>query len=107
LNKKYVNEWGELFQKVKRKDYVQILVDAQRADLDGHSERKDFDPNFLIETERKLSYDEITINLIQFLLGGLDTTSATLSFCLYALCKHPEEMRKLQEEIDSFVDDVT
>ena len=43
---------------------------------------------------------EIQINLIVFMLAGYDTTSNTLTFCSYILATHPEEMVKLQEEID-------
>ena len=34
----------------------------------------------------------------------MDTISITLANCMYVLIQHPEEMRKLQEEIDSDFD---
>lgn len=36
-----------------------------------------------------------------FLLAGYETTSTALSYCFYVLAKHPSEMIKLQNEIDS------
>lgn len=37
-----------------------------------------------------------------FLLTGFETTASALSYSIYELTKHPDEMHKLQEEIDSF-----
>ncbi len=39
-------------------------------------------------------------NLGIFLFAGMDTVSTTLSNTMYILMKYPDEMRKLQEEID-------
>jgi cytochrome P450 len=39
-----------------------------------------------------------------FLFAGMDTVSTTLTNCIYVLMQHPEEMTKLQEEIDSDFD---
>jgi cytochrome P450 len=41
------------------------------------------------------------MNLIIFLFAGFETTSVTLSYCTYYLAKYPEEMAKIQEEIDA------
>lgn len=41
------------------------------------------------------------MNLVLFLLAGFETTAVTLSHCAFILAKHPEEMAKLQTEIDS------
>ena len=35
-----------------------------------------------------------------FLVAGYDTTSNALTYCSYILAKHPEELAKLQDEID-------
>lgn len=39
--------------------------------------------------------------LIAFLFAGFETTSVTFSLCVYYIAKYPEEMAKLQAEIDS------
>lgn len=35
-----------------------------------------------------------------FLLAGYETTAVTMSICSFLLAKYPEEMQKLQSEID-------
>ena len=42
------------------------------------------------------------INILSFLFAGFDTTAGTLGFCMYILINHPEEMRKIQDELSSF-----
>jgi len=46
------------------------------------------------------------MNLMQFFLAGFETTFTALNYCIYVLSKHPEEMQKLQDEIDSYFADM-
>ena len=48
-------------------------------------------------------FKEIITNLATFLLAGFETTSSALNFCFYVLAKHPEQMSKLQGELDRFI----
>jgi cytochrome P450 len=41
------------------------------------------------------------MNLIQFFVAGFETTYTNLNYCFYVLTKYPEEMVRLQDEIDS------
>ncbi|KAI0631143.1 fatty acid hydroxylase [Trametes polyzona] len=52
------------------------------------------------KTGQRLSDESIRQNLLTFLVAGHETTSGLLTFTLYYLCKHPEAMRKLREEVD-------
>ena len=47
------------------------------------------------------SFKEVKLNLVGFMLAGYDTTSNTLSYCMHILTTHPEELAKLQDEIDA------
>lgn len=38
---------------------------------------------------------------IQFFVAGFETTSSTMSFTLYELCKNPDLQDKVREEIKS------
>lgn len=71
------------------------------------SERKDLlaamlngvDP----QTGEKLSDENITNQLITFLIAGHETTSGLLSFAFYQLLKHPETYQKVQQEVDEVI----
>ena len=43
--------------------------------------------------------------MVGFLIAGFETTSSTLNLCLYMMTKHPDEMRKLQAEVDEHFKD--
>jgi cytochrome P450 len=42
--------------------------------------------------------------MMQFLIAGYETTALTISHCCYILATKPEELQKLQDEIDSNID---
>ena len=54
-------------------------------------------------TGEKLSADNITSQLITFLIAGHETTSGMMSFAFYQLLKHPHAYQKVQKEVDSVV----
>jgi cytochrome P450 len=41
-----------------------------------------------------------------FLIAGFDTTYTAMNNCFHTLTAHPDEMKKLQDEIDSVLNDV-
>ena len=45
------------------------------------------------------------MNLTMFLAAGFETVYNALNYCFYVLATHPEEMKKLQDEIDTFFKD--
>ncbi|KAK7422228.1 hypothetical protein QQX98_001751 [Neonectria punicea] len=99
-----------LFRAANEKFFADIAVMRQTADevvesrKKNPSARKDLlsamlngrDP----QTGEKLSDENITNQLITFLIAGHETTSGMLSFTFYLLLKHPAEYQKVQEEVD-------
>ncbi|CAO3635624.1 unnamed protein product [Cunninghamella blakesleeana] len=69
----------------KRNDILQILLDTQLSE----------DP------KDRLSDIEIITETILFLIAGSETTSNSLGFAIIELIRHPEALKKLQEEIDT------
>ncbi|KAF9877148.1 cytochrome P450 [Colletotrichum karsti] len=55
------------------------------------------------ETGDSLSEEAIVHNIITFLVAGHETTSGLLSFAIYYLVEHPEELRKAREEVDRVI----
>jgi cytochrome P450 len=86
----------------KTRDYLQIMIES----LSENSTIKDeltSNVNTFSEVkfEKKMTIRELSNNLFVFLIAGYDTTYTTLNYCLYVLSKYPNEMLKLQDEIDS------
>ncbi|MFQ6321105.1 bifunctional cytochrome P450/NADPH--P450 reductase CypB [Bacillus halotolerans] len=51
-------------------------------------------------TGETLDDENIRYQIITFLIAGHETTSGLLSFAIYCLLKHPEKLKKAQEEAD-------
>lgn len=56
------------------------------------------------DTQKKLTLDEITAQTFIFYIAGFETSSTTLSFCLYELVKNPEIQQRAHEEIDRILE---
>ena len=64
--------------------------------------------NIMIHGVDKVSGEMMGIENVMYQIptllgGGYETTSSTLSFIWYLLCKNPETLRKAQEEVDTVV----
>ncbi|RYP22853.1 hypothetical protein DL765_001449 [Monosporascus sp. GIB2] len=55
------------------------------------------------KTGQLMSDESIIDNLITFLIAGHETTSGLLSYATYQLLKHPEEYKKVQQEVDTVI----
>lgn len=55
------------------------------------------------KTGEKLTTENITHQLITFLVAGHETTSGTLSFAFCLLLQHPDTYNKVQEEVDRVI----
>lgn len=86
--------------KIYKKDYLQLLIDAQSDEFDHSNDSMQYDYK-TVNLQKKLTFDEVKSNTIAFLLAGYETTATTLGYCMYVLATHPEELKKLQDEIDS------
>jgi cytochrome P450/NADPH-cytochrome P450 reductase len=102
-----------LYRAANEKFYADIALMKSVADevvaarKKNPSDRKDLLSAMLDGTDpqtgEKLSDDNITNQLITFLIAGHETTSGTLSFAMYHLLKHPEAYNKVQKEVDEVV----
>ncbi|KHN97898.1 NADPH-P450 reductase [Metarhizium album ARSEF 1941] len=102
-----------LYRAANEKFYDDIAIMRKTADdvvanrKKNPSDRKDLlnamlngvDPT----TREKLSDDNITDQLITFLIAGHETTSGLLSFAFYYLLKNPSTYQKVQQEVDQVI----
>nr|UOU03265.1 cytochrome P450 3045C6-3 [Brachionus rubens] len=84
-----VSELVIMHHRVQKKDYIQLLLDAQ-------IDQENFN---YTQVSRSLTIPEIQSNLVIFMLAGYETTSTTLTYATYVLATHLEEQIKLYEEI--------
>ncbi|XP_063068134.1 sterol 26-hydroxylase, mitochondrial [Engraulis encrasicolus] len=96
--KQFVQAWDDLY------DVAQTLIN----DKLRHIERKmaageQVEGTYLTSLLScgKLSKEEVYITITEILLGGVDTTSNTLSWTLYHLARNPDIQERLRGEVTS------
>lgn len=83
---------------VERNDFLQQLIQLHEK---GYVSVDKNDKSEHVEQDiKKLSFDDLVANVFVFFQAGYETSSSTMSFCLYELAKNPEAQRKVHEEID-------
>ncbi|XP_035280444.1 cytochrome P450 4V2 isoform X2 [Anguilla anguilla] len=82
-------------------------VDSDREPEEGPRKRRAFLDMLLKSTDeegRALSHRDIQEEVDTFMFEGHDTTAASLNWTLYLLGSHPEEQRKVQQELQEVFD---
>ncbi|KAK4873069.1 hypothetical protein RN001_015098 [Aquatica leii] len=79
-----------------RKDFIHLLLQIKNNakindDLVGGFEETDLAPQLTIE--------EMAAQCLVFFLGGFETVSCTITYCLYELAKNPAIQKKAREEV--------
>lgn len=86
---------------VTRKDMMQLLLQLRNTGTVSVDERWDVDTTSKL---KNLSLEEVAAQAHVFFIAGFETSSTTMSFCLYELAKNPLIQRKVQEEVDSVME---
>uniref|UniRef100_A0A6M2E1U2 Putative cytochrome n=1 Tax=Xenopsylla cheopis TaxID=163159 RepID=A0A6M2E1U2_XENCH len=76
---------------VSRKDFMQLLMQLKDNDTSGD------------KTKMTLTTNEIAAQAFIFFLGGFETSSSAMSFCLYELALHPEIQKRARDEIKQVI----
>ncbi|EAT32835.1 AAEL014924-PA, partial [Aedes aegypti] len=79
-----------------RNDFIQLLVQLRN--------QVEVEDGGSWEINKALTVQEIAAQSFVFLNAGYETTSSTITFCLFELCRNRDLLGKLQEEIDEVVD---
>jgi cytochrome P450 family 6 len=94
-----------------RNDFMQILIQLKNQGfITGDKDSEDAKES--AKANKKFTIDEIAAQTFVFFLGGFETSSSTMSFCLYELARNPEIQRKIHKELDEVfqscsVDEIT
>ncbi|XP_055317038.1 probable cytochrome P450 6d5 [Sitodiplosis mosellana] len=80
---------------VIRKDFFQILIQLRNAG----TVQGDSDWSTKTTAEKSLSLDDMTAQAFIFIVAGYESSSTTMSYCLYELAKNPELQQQIYEEI--------
>lgn len=82
-----------------RHDMIHLMMQARKEILEAAENPDNGVKRKLLE----LSDDDITAQVVLFLLAGFETTSTFLSFTAYELAVNKDVQTRLQEEIDSVI----
>ncbi|XP_023717578.1 cytochrome P450 9e2-like [Cryptotermes secundus] len=81
---------------IVRPDMIHLLMQAKKGTLQGDDNGTNNGKN----TKPKWEDDDITAQVVQFLLAGFDTAATLLYFASHLLAMHPDIQSRLQDEID-------
>lgn len=56
------------------------------------------------EAGKSLTFNEMAAQAWVFYAAGFETSSSTMSFCMYELARNPECQRRVQAEIDAIAE---
>ncbi|XP_031628009.1 probable cytochrome P450 6d5 [Contarinia nasturtii] len=87
---------------VSRKDIFQLLIQLRNTGSVNESDDK-WDVIKSNENQMKFTLDEISAHAYLFFIAGFETSSTTLSFCLYELAKNVDIQQRVHDEIDAAV----
>ncbi|XP_063700276.1 probable cytochrome P450 6d5 [Culicoides brevitarsis] len=82
--------------RVSRKDFLQLLIQLRNS---GSIKLND-DWDTTVSQQKNLSLNEMAAQAFTFYVAGFETSSTTMSFCLYELAKNRAALEKVQREID-------
>nr|QEV83812.1 cytochrome P450 [Brachionus rotundiformis] len=91
-------------ENIRRRDFTQLLMESKIEDNENLKKNEKIVMS-KFRLDKQMSLEEIEFNLVGFLLAGFETTSSALNYSFFILANHPEEVAKLQQELDSFFED--
>ena len=83
-----------------RNDLMQQLIQLKNQGYVSVDSKSEIDKNDE-EIATKLTINEVVAQCLVFYVAGFETTSSTMSFCLFELARNPEALKKVQAEVDN------
>ena len=101
-----VNQTIEYREKnnIQRKDFMQLLIELKDKGFVSADKKDDDEIEWKSESNgngqiQKLTIDELAAQAFVFFGAGFETSSSTMSFCLFELSRNKDVQKKVQEEI--------
>lgn len=92
---------------VSRNDFVQLLMELRKTGkVKGHEnpnngeKTKDASNN----PDEHMTIEQCASQVAIFYLAGFDTTASAIANCLYELCRNPDSMQRIHQEIDEVLE---
>lgn len=88
---------------ISRNDFIQLLMELRKTGkVKGHENQMDGENTEDSSNDRTehMTIEQCAAQVAIFYLAGFDTTASAIANCLYELCRHPESMRRIHQEID-------
>lgn len=83
---------------VVRKDFFQLLVQLRNT---GNVQLDDqWETVISNEGSKALTFEEVAAQAYVFWLAGFETSSTTMTFCMFEIARNPDAQNKVHEEID-------
>jgi cytochrome P450 family 4 len=103
---KVINDFHDVIIKKGRKEIDEKPRKLSSENSDDSKKCRSLLDSLLIATMdgKPLSNETIRNEIAVFIFGGHDTSSTTISFCLFNIAKHPEVQAKIRDEIKSIKD---
>ncbi|EDV59508.1 probable cytochrome P450 6a14 [Drosophila erecta] len=80
---------------IKRNDFIEQMIELRAEDQEAARKGQG------IDLSHGLTLEQMAAQAFVFFVAGFETSSSTMSFCLYELALQPEIQRRLREEIES------
>ncbi|XP_065220964.1 cytochrome P450 4C1-like isoform X2 [Planococcus citri] len=106
-----LNEFSRKIIQKKKEEYHDLQKNKSTLDINSNILQRKKGKVFLdllieiSENESRLTDSELMEEVNTFIFAGHDTTSTTVSWCLYALGFHPEIQEKILQELDEKIPD--
>ncbi|XP_037815493.1 uncharacterized protein LOC119606164 [Lucilia sericata] len=84
-----------LTNNIKRNDFMDLLIELKSKNDNDQMKKK----AQRIDLSQGLTIEQMAAQTFVFFLGGFETSSTTISFCLYELAQHGDIQEKLRQEI--------
>jgi cytochrome P450 family 6 len=85
----------------QRNDFMNLLIELKNKGYVSADKTDEHEIEWKTENkDTKFTMDELTAQAFVFFGAGFETSSSTMSFCMYELARNKDVQRKVQEEID-------